>query len=275
MLKEELMDNVIQSRSGGTTELSYLELLADLGITRHLGGWSANTELCHLCQIGPGKYVLDVGCGVGRTPCILAKRYGCRVMGIDLSPRMVERSRQRAEHEGVAGTVEIRVADAQQLPFDDETFDAVITESVLAFVPDRAKALREFVRVTKPGGHVGLNEVSWLKTPVPQVVLEYLSSDHFSGASAETVETWRGLLAASGVQDVVVRVHQISARSDVRDRLKWFGFRGVVANFYRMATLSLSSPATRRGIQRMMAMSRHGPKDLYDYYGYGIYVGRK
>ncbi len=105
--------------------------------------------------------------------------------------------------------------------------------------------------------------------------MEYLSSDYFSGARAETVETWRGLLAASGVQDVVVRVHQISARSDVRDRLKWFGFRGAAANFYRMISLSLSSPATRRGIQRILEMSRHGPKDLYDYYGYGIYVGRK
>jgi len=267
------MENVIQSRSGGTTELSYLELLAYLGITRHLGGWDANTELCELCRIGPGKCVLDVGCGVGRTPCILAKRYGSRVVGVDLSPRMVEWSRQRAEHEGLAGTVEIRVADAQQLPFDDEMFDAVITESVLAFVPDRAKALREFVRVTKPGGYVGLNEVSWLKTPVPQSVLEYLSGNYFSGARAETVETWQGLLAASGVQDVVVRVHQISARSDVRDRLKWFGFRGVVANLYRMVALSLSSPATRRGIR--LTMSRHVPKDLYDYYGYGIYVGRK
>jgi ubiquinone/menaquinone biosynthesis C-methylase UbiE len=275
VFKEELMENIIQSRSEGTTELSYLELLAYLGITRHLGGWDANTELCQLCQIRPGKYVLDVGCGVGRTPCILAQRYGSRVVGVDLSPRMVEWSRQRAEHEGVAGTVEIRVADAQQLPFDDATFDAVITESVLAFVPDRAKALRELVRVTKPGGYVGLNEVSWLKIPIPQAVLEYLSGDTFSGARAETVETWRSLLAASGVQDVVVRIHQISARSDVRDRLKWFGFRGAIANLCRMATLSLSSPATRRGLWRLTAMSRHGPKDLYDYYGYGIYVGKK
>jgi ubiquinone/menaquinone biosynthesis C-methylase UbiE len=264
-----------QFAPAGASELSYLELLAYLGMTRHMGGWDATRELASLCQISKGKYVLDVGCGVGRTPIIFTKQYGCRMMGIDLSPRMVEWSRKRARSERVADEVELRVADAQQLPFEDGLFDAVFTESVMAFVPDRRKALGEFMRVTKPGGFIGLNESSWLQTPVPPELVEYLYSGFFSGARLETTDYWNDLLAASGLKDIIVSVHRITSRSDVRDRLKWFGVKGVVTNLYHIVTLSLSSPATRKAIKKIMAMMRNTPEDLYKYYGYGIYVGRK
>jgi arsenite methyltransferase len=93
-----------------------------------------------------------VGCGVGVTPCYLAKKYNCRVVGVDIHPGMIERSKERAQREGVAEQVEFRVADAQELPFEDEIFDDIITESVTAFPEDKPKAVREYARVTKPGG---------------------------------------------------------------------------------------------------------------------------
>jgi SAM-dependent methyltransferase len=268
------MANIMQAPSAGNQELSYVELLAYLGITRHLGGWAATTELSQLCEIGRDKWILDVGCGVGRTSCIFAKQYGARVTGIDLSPRMVEWSRQRAQQEGVADKAEFRRADAQQLPFEDGLFDAVVTESVLVFVPDRHQALAEFVRVTKPGGFIGLNETCWLKTPIPQEVLDFVAKGYFSGARPETAAGWQTLLTGAGVRDAAASVHQLTARGDTRDRLKWFGVRGVATNLYRMISLAVSSPATRQGIQRVLAMSRHSPANLYEYLGYGIYAGR-
>jgi len=84
---------------------------------------------------------------------------------------MVERSRERVKRENLAERVEIRVADAQDLPFDDAVFDAVITESVTAFPEDKQKAVSEYARVTRAGGYVGLNECIWWKVPpLPEVV---------------------------------------------------------------------------------------------------------
>jgi len=66
---------------------SVFDFQAEVGLTKHLGGVGATEELIELCHIGEGKHVLDVGCGVGVTPCFIAKRYGCRVVGVDISER--------------------------------------------------------------------------------------------------------------------------------------------------------------------------------------------
>ncbi|MCP4543003.1 MAG: methyltransferase domain-containing protein [Chloroflexi bacterium] len=87
------METGAQSSSEKAPEETYFELLADTGLTKHLGSLRATAELVDLCHIGEGTYVLDVGCGVGATPCYLVKRYNCRVMGVDLLEKMIEHSR--------------------------------------------------------------------------------------------------------------------------------------------------------------------------------------
>ncbi len=111
----------------------FFDFAAEVGLTKHIGGLEATGELIQLCHIDKGSHVLDVGCGVGVTPCFIAKNCGSRVAGVDISPRMIERSRERARRENLVNRVEFRVADAQDLPFENELFDAVITESVTAF----------------------------------------------------------------------------------------------------------------------------------------------
>ena len=143
-------------------ENTYFEVQAYWGMTKHMGGLRATDQLIDLCHITRDKYVLVVGCGVGVTLCYLAKKYVCKVVGIDLSAKMVDRSKERAKRADVDDKIEFRVADAQNLPFDDGTFDVVICESVNAFINDKPKAISEYVRVIKSGGYLGLNEVSWL-----------------------------------------------------------------------------------------------------------------
>jgi len=145
--------------------LEYFEIIAESGITKHGGSVQATRELVQMCHIEAGKYVLDVGCGVGATPSYLAKELGCRVMGVDLLDKMVEQARRRAKSEGVQDRTEFRVADARELPFEDDLFDAVITESVNIFFEDKEPAMHEYVRVTKPGGYVGITEAIWLNPP--------------------------------------------------------------------------------------------------------------
>ena len=64
---------------------SYFELQAYVGTTKHMGGFETTKALIELCYINQDTYVLDAGCGVGATACYLAKRYGCRVVGVDIS----------------------------------------------------------------------------------------------------------------------------------------------------------------------------------------------
>ena len=252
----------------------YLELLGELGMTRHLGGLDATRELTHLCHIRKGLHVLDVGCGAGKTPVLLAKWYGCRVTAVDLSPKMIEWTIQRVQKERLAGQVEVRIADAQNLPFDDQSFDAVMNESILAFVPDRRKALSEYVRVTKPGGYIGFNESSYLKTTVPPKVEKFLKNTILN-AKAETSNYWKELLADSGLGSRVVRIHSITAWSDILSRIKWFGPMGIIENLSHIVSIYRSDPVKRKRIQELLAMQRHQPERFYEYFGYGIYVGRK
>jgi len=75
----------------------YFDLQADFGITKHMGGRRATRELAELCHIHQDTYVLEVGCGIGTTSCYLASEYGCQVLAVDLSDRMVARAIERAK----------------------------------------------------------------------------------------------------------------------------------------------------------------------------------
>lgn len=98
-----------------------------------------------------GKMVLDVGCGNGYVLSKYAAE-GARVTGIDVTPTGIDISRKRFEMLGLDG--DLRVADAQNMPFEDDSFDCVCSMGVLHHVPDTAKAVREIWRVLKPGGRL-------------------------------------------------------------------------------------------------------------------------
>ena len=253
---------------------TFFDFAAEVGLTKHFGGLEGTEELAGLCHIGDGAYVLDVGCGAGVTPCFLAKRYGCRVVGVDIRAKMVERADERARREGVADRVEFRVADAQDLPFEDDLFDAVITESVTSFPEDKQRAVNEYVRVTRRGGYVGLAESTWLKAPPPPELVAWAAQDSGANAGALTSDGWTGLLEYAGLREIVVRTYEINTRNEAREILRRYGCRGMLGVFCRMLALYAKSPAYRRFVKEV----REGgvaPDNLDEYFGYGVYVGRK
>jgi arsenite methyltransferase len=255
-------------------EQHFFDFAAEVGLTKHLGGVGATEEIVALCRIDEDSYVLDVGCGAGATPCFLAKRVGCRVVGVDISERMIERSRERAEKEGVAGRVEFRVADAQDLPFEDGLFDAVITESVTAFPEDKQKAVCEYARVTRPGGTVGLNESTWRKVPPPPEVVAWAGQDLGSSVNPLTSVEWVGLLEGAGLKEIEVHTYEIDPRNETRGILRRYGCGGMLAVFGRMLALYARNPAYRRFVK---GVGQQGvtPPNLVEYFGYGLYAGRK
>ncbi|MDD2666255.1 MAG: class I SAM-dependent methyltransferase [Methanocellales archaeon] len=247
---------------------SYFELQAYWGVTKHMGGLKATRELIELCHISKDKYVLVVGCGIGTTPCYIAKRYGCKVVGMDLSERMVDRFHKKTKRERVEHRVECMVADAQNLPFDDAIFDAVLCESVNAFVEDKQRAASEYMRVTKSGGYVGLNECIWMKVPPPELV-EYIS--RIMGAEFPTC-SWKELL--EGLSEVVARIYKVGIISQWIDEVRQTDFLDFLRAWCRFLFLLLKSSDCRRFSKEALAM----PKSifgLFEYFGYEICVGRK
>jgi ubiquinone/menaquinone biosynthesis C-methylase UbiE len=110
-------------------------------------------------RLSAGDAVLDVGCGAGDVAVGLAPLVhpGGRVVGLDASEAMVGEARRRTDGQGLP--VEFQVGDAQNLPFDDGTFNACRSERVLIHVPDAGRALAEMARVTGSGGRIAVVDI--------------------------------------------------------------------------------------------------------------------
>ena len=113
-------------------------------------------RLVEACEIGPGMRVLDVAAGTGNASIPAAQR-GAHVTASDLTPELFDAGRRRAAAEGVE--LEWVEADAEQLPFEDESFDVVMSSIGAMFAPHHQDVADELVRVCRPGGTIGL--LSW------------------------------------------------------------------------------------------------------------------
>jgi ubiquinone/menaquinone biosynthesis C-methylase UbiE len=110
-------------------------------------------ELCEALDISSGQRVLDVAAGNGNAALAAARRW-CDVTASDYVPALLERARARAVAEGFP--IQIKLADAEALPFADASFDVVTSTFGAMFTPEHDKPAREMLRVCRPGGKIGL-----------------------------------------------------------------------------------------------------------------------
>lgn len=266
--------NIVKPKTFSPAELrfSYFELQTYWGVRKpHFGGFKATQELVELSQVSRDKYVLDVGCGLGITACYIAKKYGCRVVGIDTSEEMINKAKEKAKKKGVKDRVEFRVADIQALPFENNIFDIVIGESILAFLDDKQRGISECVRVVKPGGYVGFNEATWIKEPSEEFV-EYIL--RITGAKLETSDGWKKLLENSGLRVVEIRTYKNSALRQSVDEMKYIGVIDFIKGWYRFLSLYIRSTAFRKYLKEVQP-PKSVFKDFYKCLGYGLYIGVK
>lgn len=112
--------------------------------------------LCEAADVSTGERVLDVACGNGNAALAAARRFA-EVTGVDYVPALLERARIRAEAEGLA--VALREGDAEDLPFEEGSFDVVLSTYGVMFTPDQPRAAGELLRVCRSGGRIAL--ASW------------------------------------------------------------------------------------------------------------------
>ena len=141
--------------------------LRDLGgdlLAIHFGLWGpdtaddrealvrANRTLVQGCDLGPGRRVLDAGCGVGEAAIRLAETQGVHVTGITICEPHVAQATEQAEQRGVGHLVEFLHGDFMDLPFPDASFDAVLNQESFCYAADKLAYLQGVYRVLKPGG---------------------------------------------------------------------------------------------------------------------------
>lgn len=246
----------------------YFDMQAKMGHTKHLGGVAATNRLAELCQLEPGKTLLNVGSGAGISAAYVAEKIGCLVVGVDLLPGMVASAERWAAERGLTGQMEFRLGDAQDLPFEDNQFDALICESVNIFVPDIPKAISEYLRVVKPGGHIGLNEAIWAKEPADEIA-EVITAA--TGQQFMSADYWESLLRDAGLTDLIVEHHALRLRAEARNQSGLLAFGEYLRVFGRAIKLMLTDRETRSLIKYMSS----NPRQYFEYMSYGLYVGRK
>lgn len=169
---------------------------ADLGL-------GCGAPLQHL-ELSPGETVLDLGSGPGLDALLAARAVGDsgHVIGVDMTPAMIERARATARKAG-ATQVEFRQGRLEELPVDDASVDAVTSNCVINLVPDKRAVFRELARVLRPGGRMVVSDIV-LDGPLPETLAKDILSYVGCVAGAAPRREYLALVEASGLGEIEV-----------------------------------------------------------------------
>jgi arsenite methyltransferase len=177
-----------------------------LGESYHPGGLALTRRLANALGLRSGHRVADIASGPGATACTLATEYDVMVDGVDLGESTVERARAAAEQAGLSDKVRFHLGDAERLPLPDDTFDALVCECAFCTFPDKATAAAEFARVLRPGGRVGITDVTVAGTGLPEE-LTTLAAWVACVADARSVHEYTEILAGAGLRTTRAEPH--------------------------------------------------------------------
>jgi len=211
-------------------ELAELPEGADLGL-----GCGNPTAIASLTK---GQTVVDLGSGGGIDCFLAANRVAPtgRVIGVDMTPEMIDRARDAAE-EGNFSNVEFRLGEIEHLPLADATADVVISNCVINLSPDKAAVYREAFRVLKPGGRIVFSDIVALR-PIPDAWKQDVKKMTGCIAGAElrgNVERW---LADAGFTDVRVTPAEV-----VREAVEKFAPELPLDEYITSATIEAVKPS--------------------------------
>lgn len=177
-----------------------------LGESYHPGGLSLTRRLAERLRLRSGLRVLDVAAGPGATARLLAIDYDVTVDGIDLGATTIETARKVTADAGLSAKVRFHHGDAERIPLPEDTFDAVICECAFCTFPAKASAAAEFARVLRPGGRVGVSDVTITAAGLP-AELSTLAAWVACVADAQPIERYTEILTGAGLRTVHTERH--------------------------------------------------------------------
>ncbi|MGE5342289.1 MAG: class I SAM-dependent methyltransferase [Candidatus Omnitrophota bacterium] len=251
-------------------ETNLFEFMAnDVGILGcHPGGKEANQLIGRACGLKKDQFILDVGCGKASSACYFAQQFGCRVTGIDKSEHFINMANQLVKQNKLQNEIQLKVANAEALPLNANTFDAVVAQALLIVVENtiKDKIIRESIRALKPGGYIGFHELSWFKFPPPEV-LEHISTllwREYVGRIL-TFEDWENQFKTYGIK------HTVTIKKTIGGGI--IGFLGDegIRNGLKVMWRTVTHPKLRVRLMNVWeAFSKYN-----EYLGYGIYSFKK
>lgn len=177
-----------------------------------LGGYNADADLglgCGLptqyARIKKGDVVVDLGSGAGND-CFVARHETGetgKVIGIDFTPKMIERARMNAEARGF-NNVEFREGDIEQMPITSNVADVIVSNCVLNLVPNKNGVFKEIYRVLKPGGHFSISDVV-LEGSLPEGLRK--DAEMYAGCVSGAIqkEVYLELIGTNGFENIIVQ----------------------------------------------------------------------
>lgn len=230
----------------------------------HPGGLQATKLMADKCEISRDMIILDAGCGSGSSSIFLAKRYGCRVVGIDVDPTSLMKAHEKARRENVLDRVAFRLEDLNFLSLQDSIFDGAIFQASLIFC-EKARVLPAISQKIRPGGFLGAVELAWKIPPTAETMAKVRSVLCAAAVNAEQHKDWITLFERSGLDVESSEVHDLD-----------FGFRFMLANEGFLSTLRIASKCifnqeARNKTQAITNLFR----ETGAYLGFGIYMCRK
>ena len=208
-------------------------------------------ELCEALDLGGGSKVLDVAAGNGMVSLAAARRW-CDVVSTDYVASLLERGRTRAQAEGL--TIEFMEADAEDLPFAEGTFDAVVSTFGVMFTPSQDKAAAELLRVCKSGGQIGL--ASWTPDGFIGQVFKTLGKYLPPPAAAKSPLLW-------GTRTRLTEMFGPAA-SWIKTELRYFNFRYRSAQHFIEVFRNYYGPMLKAFSALDTLQQNRLEKDLYD-----------
>jgi arsenite methyltransferase len=177
-----------------------------LGDSYHPGGLALTRRLAAGMGLRTGQSVLDVASGRGTSALTIAHEYDVTVTGVDLSPANVALSNGAAQAAGLSNRVTFQAGDGEKLPLPDESVEAVLCECALCTFPDKPAAAREFARVLRPGGRVGITDVTADRDRLPPE-LTTLGAWIACVADARPVGEYADILTGAGLRVTQIERH--------------------------------------------------------------------
>jgi arsenite methyltransferase len=188
-----------------------------LGDSLHPGGLELTQRLGQAINLGEFDRVLDIASGTGASAFHLSQTFRCQVVGVDMSDAQISEARRAAFKRKLFDKVAFRVDDAENLKERDGDYDAVICECALSSFPDKRSSASEMRRVLRPGGRLGITDVT-VNGPLPSELSGVAASAACIGL-ALPVDGYRQLLEGAGFQGIKVTEHS-SALLDLIKKLQ-------------------------------------------------------
>ena len=220
--------------------------------------------------------ILEIGCATGYVTYDVARLLQPlgHVTGVDISEVLITKAQEKKEKHRVA-TMDFLVADAYKLPFNDNEFDIVFAEALVALLPDKEKVLQEFLRVLKPSGIIGTLD-AFAKPETPKAILAEISNAMSGVMGTEvnilTLDNWQAFYSSLGLKNVQINpyyegVFQRTTR-----------LREVIPAMFKLLYHLLINKKVRQKVLPVMKLARKVMKKdsvVLSHMGYLVFTGQK